>query len=380
MKVRDCYEIKEELDWYHEARGHFACVNRAHDIQRDEQVAFKVIRKEWLDAKNSPSQYDGEWEAFGIEVRALYKFHKHDFSIRFVDCGYVEVRPDGDMPSPNDEIYPLGTDEDAIKEFIASMPEYRKNNIRPYIVTEYVDQRWGTVFILDPENEKMYKRYPVTEVLNAISQFIDLIVYLQDNDYVYLDHKLAHTYWLLEHGQLKVIDWNGGFFLSDLLPSERTEKLFQENRHLIGMVMYGLLTGKPVPGYGKLAEMGRKMGDLIIPRECPGHALIQEFINETIRNSFKTAKDLRLRFNRLMLDYGMDTGDQLPDDENKLARERVDALMQQASEINNHIEKFAALLGQRNTLEGLPEQFREEVHSLRAAFRGLEEAQPIVLK
>lgn len=379
-EVQNLYTINDELDWYHEARGYYACVNLAYDLRNNQKVAFKVIRKEFLNAYDSTGKYNGEWEAFAIEVRALHKFHDHDFSVDFVDCGYVEIGLNDDMPKSNNHIISLGNDEIAVQRFLETMAENRKKNMRPFIVTEYVDQKYGTVFVVDPENESIYRRYPVKDVLNAISQFIDLMIYLQENDYVYLDHKLAHTYWLLETSQLKVIDWNGGFFLSDLMPAERDTKLYQDNRHLIGMVMYGLLTGKAVPSYGKLAEMGRNMGSLLIPEDCPGHALIQEFINETVKNKYKTAHELRSRFDLIMLEYGIEVHGQQPTPENKRARERVDLLMQEASEVYKRIEQLADLLNQKNTLEGLPDHFLEEVRSLGGVFRGLKEAQSIVLK
>jgi hypothetical protein len=146
------------------------------------------------------------------------------------------------------------------------------------------------------------------------------------------------------------------------------------------MVMYGLLTGKPVPGYGKLAEIGRNMGSLRIPDNCPGHILIQGFIDETINNKYKTARELRDRFDHLMLEYGLEVNGQQPTSENRQARERVDCIMEEAKEVYARIEQFAELLSQRNTFEGLPDHFREEVRSLGDVFRGLKEAQSIVLK
>lgn len=318
------YRIGREIDV--DAPGHFARVYQARPLNdRDRSLAFKIMRHEHMysdDRAVEASEWKPiEWNAFKIEVRALKQFGDHPMVIDFVDCGFIDTPADDDpdYPRASDTIVSLSTD---VATFVDQIDGYREQGWRPYIVTEYISSENATYYVTSRDVNR--KRFPTYMVLELMSQFVDLLIYVQDQGFIYGDHKLSHTYWVIQEGRLKVIDWNGGRFIHEDSEFTPDQLKHQDVRDLILKVMFGLLTGEHHDEYGMRPEGGRTQNveRVILPPDQPGHDVLQPFFDLVSENKIRNALELREALDDLMLLYGIPVKDKSVQQEAREGRQK----------------------------------------------------------
>lgn len=364
-RLSNLYDIKKAIDIG--APGHYARVYMAWSHGMSRNVAFKFMRAEHLFPSlrkdGTINNKDFEWKAFQTEVRALSQFDGHDMVVDFYDCGYIEIdfsdddETMRDNPTRDDNINSMGRN---VAEFIAAIEDYRDKHWRPYIVTEYVERRLGTVFVYNAK-----KHFPTHTVLEIISQFIDLLVYIQQHGFAYLDHKLHHTYWIFYLGRLKVIDWNGGQFLGDNR-QELSRLLKEDGRDLILKIMYSLLVGD-LPdevGVRPLGGWTNKIQQVNLPNKLPGKSLLQPFFDQVADWQFEDAKALRIRFDELMLDYGLKRYDNYPKPQNENICGQILTALREMNDALDTLNNTKSQIENRLQDPELPIHFREEFEGL----------------
>lgn len=361
IRLKDLYRLGKEIDIG--AEGHYARVYQGKSMLHNRLVAFKIMRHDYLESRTVPNGeprlHDREWLAFSTEVRALKQFAEHPMVTDFIDCGFIntDVDIDPDYPEPDDELISLGVD---VETFLDLLPEQRARKWRPYIVTEYVDRRSGTVFI--------GKRFPVHVVLEIISQFVDLLIYVQDRGYIYGDHKLDHTYWVFQDGKLKVIDWNGGKFINEVKEFTPEQLKKADIRDLVIYVMYGLLTGQHLNVQGVRPDGGRaeSITEVDLPADLAGHDVLQKFLNQVCQKEIRDAEHMRVRLDEIMIEYGMERpGKDAPPETYITGKNEVISIVKQLDLTLGDLEaiKQRAYLSIANTVD-YPSHIRAEFETI----------------
>lgn len=381
-RLSNLYGIIRETDIG--AEGHYARVYEAHCKVEGKPVAFKLMRHDYLSpttqANGEVRNHDREWQAFRTEVRALKLFSNHEMVTEFIDCGFINtsVDDDPDFPEEHDLILSLKTD---IDKFLEVFDDYRRKGWRPYIVTEYVDRRNATVFIISPE-DRIGRKFPTYVVLEVISQFVDLLVHVQEKGFIYGDHKLAHTYWIFQDGHLKVIDWNGGRFFDDETEFTPAQLRQEDVRDLVLKVMYSLLTGERPVEKGVRPDGGwtGHMTKIELPKDIAGHDILQEFFNRACDWEFQDARHLRSVLDKLMADYGIEREpSNIPLSENVKGRAEVLALLKRIDDVLVELQ-----LIRDATFENIdtkyPPHIREEFQSIYISISRLLETNDLFTK
>jgi serine/threonine protein kinase len=414
-KVSSYYNIGGLIDTIE--GGHFGRVFEATPVARanvqPETVAFKIMKLKHV-LEDPIRNTEKEWHSFITETRALETFHKgsshhpDEMVTEFFDCGYIQVPPEHlsipvppetnpppyyppelERPMPTYQIESMGTNS---KAFTDKMSKYRQDRWRPYIVVERIPEKFYTRKDIDPieitselpeEYDRITKRYPTLLVLYITLQFVDLLIKLQENDFVYSDHKVAHTYWDWTNGQLRVIDWGGGTFLdteqNNVIIAERRRN---DCRDLIASVTYPLLTGfkkfstdGPIPSTG--TRVSTRLLKLPIPTRVGGRTLLQPLFDDVAKGTIPDANALHARLESIMVQYSLNHT--LPNGTNDANLTKITALYEEYGNLSAEFEKlrqtvFYSLKGDS------PIQFKEEIKSLYSALEDLRKSWSIVIK
>lgn len=193
--LSELYQLNNFIDTF--ALGHYARVLDAVDRRNGNQVAFKVMRPEHLDADG-----DMRWEyrAFGNEADILARLWHSPHIVKLYDCGFISDREEA--PRAGD----ITSFQSDIRGFIDGMAQYAAAGWRPYLALEHLPRYQSLFYLMKPNRPNSRWRLPSEEGLALALQFSALLAQAHAQSIVYLDHKLEHVYW--DGVNLKVIDFN----------------------------------------------------------------------------------------------------------------------------------------------------------------------------
>ena len=227
--LSELYQLNNFIDTF--ALGHYARVLDALDRRNRNQVAFKVMRPEHLDADG-----DMRWEykAFGNEADILTRLWHSPHIVKLYDCGFISDREEA--PRAGD----ITSFQSDIRGFIDGMAQYAAAGWRPYLALENLPRYQSLFYLMKPNQPNSRWRLPSEEGLALALQFSALLAQAHAQSIVYLDHKLEHVYW--DGVNLKVIDFNS----SRKLENARTQSPQPYAKDVHNMcvgVLYPIFTG-----------------------------------------------------------------------------------------------------------------------------------------
>lgn len=233
-----------------DARGGYARVADVTVHQNDGlgiHRAFKVMRHELDDPELGLRRFQNE-------IRILSDITKDKAApaaiTRICDCGFVQAGlsrdlhglGEGEKVSPAIEFHSAGIE---IKDFLNLKVDLLKDKTDhwvPYIVVElapFEDSLLRQIKPVSEEHRRNLYRLPVNDILLMALKTLDVIAYLHEKLKVaYIDWKPEHIYWNASAQQLKLIDWNVNYSLSD--PGKFTEKqlIHEDLRVFCGAALY----------------------------------------------------------------------------------------------------------------------------------------------
>ncbi len=231
------YEIQKLVDAH--APGFSARVAKAIDWKTGEDVAFKVMRRQYMNENELEKGLD-VLRRYKIEIRILEKFRDHPVPNRFLDCGFVSDTS-GEAPSGGD-IESFGVDG---QEFIRNSMEFFNRGWRPYIVLEYIDWKYCLLNLVrgSDGNGKHPLRLPTDEGLSLAMQFSEFLKAMHQHNMVYIDHKPEHAYWV--DGKLRVIDFNvSNIFEANANPASVVQEKRKDIKYFMAGILFTVFTGR----------------------------------------------------------------------------------------------------------------------------------------
>ncbi|MFW5771747.1 MAG: hypothetical protein ACOCZH_00385, partial [Phototrophicaceae bacterium] len=211
--------------------GHYARVLAAVDQRSKQNVAFKVLRPEHLDANG-----DIRWEyrAFANEAELLVKLRDSPHVVDLIDCGYIST------PSENPADGRIVSYQGNVAGFIHAQPEHARKGWRPYLALPHLPRTNNLFYAMKPAQAGVRWRLPTEEGLALAIQFAHVLEMAHEQSIVYLDHKLEHLYW--DGLKLEVIDFNSSRQLDSNTNSD-AHFLRMDIHNLCVGILYSVFTG-----------------------------------------------------------------------------------------------------------------------------------------
>ncbi len=200
-RIGDLYKIGRAID---RPAGHFARTFAARDLRSDQDVAFKILRRQHLDLPED--QCLARYEAFAREVDLLTALQEDERVINLYDTGYVA--PPSDEAATRYKARSIGPN---LIAFRALMKEAYAKKWRPYLTLQILPARRSLHNMVI--NNQRGLALPMVEAIDLSLQLVDLLVKIHAQDIVYFDAKPAHLYW--DGQQASLIDWNVSFRLDE---------------------------------------------------------------------------------------------------------------------------------------------------------------------
>ncbi len=321
--LHDIYHIDNFIDTF--ALGHYARVLDALDRRNGQNIAFKVMRPEHLDADG-----DMRWEyrAFGNEAQILTRLWHSPNVVKLYDCGYIS---DGEEAPRAGDIVSFQSN---VRGFVDTMAQYAEVGWRPYLALENLPRHNSLFYLMKPNRPGHRWRLPSEEGLSLAVQLSEVLALSHSYQIVYLDHKLEHVYW--DGISLKIIDFNS----SRQLNGDKSDSPGQFRKDVHNMcvgVLYTIFTGmspqktslRPQPSsrdavearytdiesldFSMEASLSEGIGDLLQRGAAQQIETVQEFVNG---------------LHRVASQHGWDFTDYYTSEASRQAREQMRAGLQ----------------------------------------------------
>jgi len=227
--LAELYSIDNFIDTF--ALGHYARVLAAVDQRSKQNVAFKVLRPEHLDANGN---IRWEYRAFANEAELLVKLRDSPHVVDLIDCGYIST------PSENPADGRIVSYQGNVAGFIHAQPEHARKGWRPYLALPQLPRTNNLFYAMKPAQAGVRWRLPTEEGLALAIQFAHVLEMAHEQSIVYLDHKLEHLYW--DGLKLEVIDFNSSRQLDSNTNSD-AHFLRMDIHNLCVGILYSVFTG-----------------------------------------------------------------------------------------------------------------------------------------
>lgn len=239
-----------------DTRGYFARVYKVTEASQNHRpAAYKIMRLNHLpreaDTAEATERKRENWRAFLTEARILLEFAHDDRVISMYGLGFVLAR--GEKPrmqdSQDDMRLHSADPHEMLQKFEELLWHYYDLNVekeshwRPYLVLEYIPREYALYTHIRPRSGDTTHMYPAEVIWRIADQVTELLQDLQEKGFFfYTDHKPEHVYWL-PGGQVKLIDFNGGWFTDQISDEKRTGLQHDDGRLFATMVLYAATTG-----------------------------------------------------------------------------------------------------------------------------------------
>lgn len=226
-QIADLYRMDDYIDTF--ALGHYARVLAAQDLRRGQEIAFKVLRPEHLQADG-----EAQWEfrAFANEAEILHTLKASPHVVKLFDCGYLSTIAEAPVSG---EIISFGVD---VAAFVSQMTEYAHKGWRPYLALENLPRQENLFYSMKPATANSRRRLPSEEGISLALQFANFLAMAHQANIVYLDHKLEHVYW--DGTNLKVIDFNSS---KQVKGNHISLEIARDVHNLCVGILYPIFTG-----------------------------------------------------------------------------------------------------------------------------------------
>lgn len=357
--LSELYSIDNFIDTF--ALGHYARVLAAVDRRTNQQVAFKALRPEHLDANG-----DIRWEyrAFANEAELLVKLKDSPHVVDLLDCGYFST------PSENPADGRIVSYQGNVAGFIHAQTEHARKGWRPYLTLPNLPRTNNLFYAMKPAHANVRWRLPTEEGLALAIQFAHVLEMAHRQSIVYLDHKLEHVYW--DGQKLEVIDFNSSRQLDSHTNSD-SQYLRMDIHNLCVGILYSVFTGlspqkttlRPQPSNRSAVEARyQDITSLDFGVEPTLSPALQALLQRGANMEIETVAEFLEQLQAVAALHGWDFPDHYTSAANRDARDQMRAALRKLRAGQANIREARDLLYDGAILDNITEDMEEELRRL----------------